>query len=268
MMPALLALLILMVGYGMTTDSFGAAVSFLFQPDFSKLTTGAVLTALGHAFFTLSLASATMIAYGSYLPARISIPRSACVIALIDTAVALLAGLAIFPIVFANGLEPGAGPGLVFQTLPLAFAQMPGGHFFGSVFFILLVFAAWTSSISLLESSVEWLEEKGLSRAAAAITGGVAAWALGLASLLSLNLWSQFQPLGLGKTIFDLLDYLTANIMMPLAGLLTAIFAGWILSRNISEQELQNAAGYRLWRFLIRYVAPVAVLAIALYNLI
>jgi NSS family neurotransmitter:Na+ symporter len=145
---------------------------------------------------------------------------------------------------------------------------MPGGHFFGSVFFILLVFAAWTSSISLLESSVEWLEEKGLSRAAAAITGGVAAWALGLASLLSLNLWSQFQPLGLGKTIFDLLDYLTANIMMPLAGQLTAIFGGGILSRNISEQELQNAAGYRLWRFLIRYVAPVAVLAIALYNLI
>lgn len=273
LMPALLALLILMVGYGMSTDAFGAAVSFLFRPDFSELSTSAVLTALGHAFFTLSLVSATMIAYGSYLPAKVSITRSAFVIAIMDTAVALLAGLAIFPIVFANGLEPGAGPGLVFQTLPLAFGQMLGGIFFGSVFFILLVFAAWTSSISLLESTVEWLEEKGLGRVSAAIAGGLAAWTLGLASLLSLNLWSDVHPLAMferfaDKTLFDLLDYLTANIMMPLAGLLTAVFAGWVLSRRASAEELDAGAGYPLWRFLIRYVAPVGIVLIGLYNLI
>lgn len=272
LMPALLVLLLVMVAYGFTTGGFGAAAAFLFWPDFSKLSTAGVLTALGHAFFTLSLASATMVAYGSYLPKSVSIPRSALIIALMDTVVALLAGLAIFPIVFANGLEAGAGPGLVFQTLPLAFGQMPLGTLIGTLFFILLVFAAWTSSISLLESTVEWLEEKGFGRKAAAVTGGLAAWTVGLASLLSLNLWAGVHPLGMfetfaDKTVFDLLDYVTANLMMPLAGLLTAVFAGWVLSRRVSEAELGAGVGYRLWRFLVRFVAPVGVVLIFVYNL-
>lgn len=148
LMPALFVLLLLVVGYAMTTSHFGQAAAFLFQPDFSKLTTSGVLVALGHAFFTLSLGMAVMMAYGSYLPKKISIAKTSITVSVIDTGVALLAGLAIFPIVFANGLEPGAGPGLIFQTLPLAFGQMPMGTLFGTLFFVLLIFAAWTSGIS------------------------------------------------------------------------------------------------------------------------
>ncbi|MBC7184837.1 MAG: sodium-dependent transporter, partial [Marinobacter sp.] len=170
LMPALFILLLVAVGYATTTGHFGQAVSFLFQPDFSKLSISGVLIALGHAFFTLSLGMAIMMAYGSYLGRDVSIGRTAVIVGITDTAVALLAGLAIFPVVFANSLEPGAGPGLIFQTLPLAFGQMPMGSLFGTLFFILLVFAAWTSAISLLEPVVEWVEEKvALGRTASTI---------------------------------------------------------------------------------------------------
>ena len=193
-------------------------------------------------------------------------------IAGVDPLVALMAGLAIFPIVFANGLEPGAGPGLVFQTLPIAFGQMPGGQIIGTLFFIMLVVAAWTSSISLLEALVEWLGEKNISRKAAAIGGGGAAWLLGITTVLSFNVWSGFHPLSWigrfeGMTLFDLYDYLTANIMLPLGALLTALFAGWILAREVSRTELQSEKFYGVWRVLIRYVAPVGILVIFLANL-
>ncbi|MCW8868797.1 MAG: sodium-dependent transporter, partial [Marinobacter sp.] len=213
LMPALFVLLLIVVGYAMTTGHFGQAAAFLFQPDFSKLTTSGILVALGHAFFTLSLGMAVMMAYGSYLPKNISIAKTSITVSVIDTGVALLAGLAIFPIVFANGLEPGAGPGLIFQTLPLAFGQMPMGSLFGTLFFVLLIFAAWTSGISLLEPIVEWLEErKGMNRTVSTLGAGFVCWGLGIASILSLNLWSDFAPLGFvpmleGKTIFDLLDF-------------------------------------------------------------
>ena len=163
LMPALFILLLMVVGYATTTGHFGEAVSFLFNPDFSALTVNGVLVALGHAFFTLSLGMAIMMAYGSYLSRDVSIGRTAVSVAIMDTVVALLAGLAIFPVVFANGLEAGAGPGLIFQTLPLAFGNMPMGTLFGTLFFVLLLFAAWTSGISLLEPVVEWIEEKPAS---------------------------------------------------------------------------------------------------------
>jgi NSS family neurotransmitter:Na+ symporter len=192
-----------------------------------------------------------------------------------DTGVALLAGLAIFPLVFANGLEPGAGPGLIFQTLPLAFGQMPFGSLFGTLFFVLLVFAAWTSAISLLEPLVEWLEERrGLNRMIGTLGAGVAAWLLGIGSILSLNEWSGFAPLGMfaifeGKTIFDLLDYLTANILLPLGGLLVAIFVGWFMARQALENELSlGGRGFRLWYGVLRYVTPVAVAIVFIYNLV
>ncbi|MBQ93767.1 MAG: sodium-dependent transporter, partial [Marinobacter sp.] len=195
LMPALFVLLLIVVGYAMTTGHFGQAAAFLFQPDFSKLTTSGILVALGHAFFTLSLGMAVMMAYGSYLPKNISIAKTSITVSVIDTGVALLAGLAIFPIVFANGLEPGAGPGLIFQTLPLAFGQMPMGSLFGTLFFVLLIFAAWTSGISLLEPIVEWLEErKGMNRTVSTLGAGFVCWGLGIASILSLNLWSDFAP--------------------------------------------------------------------------
>ena len=274
LMPALFVLLLIVVGYAMTSGGFGRAAAFLFQPDFSKLTTSGVLVALGHAFFTLSLGMAVMIAYGSYLPKDISIAKTSITVSIIDTGVALLAGMAIFPIVFANGLEPGAGPGLIFQTLPLAFGQMPMGSFFGTLFFVLLIFAAWTSGISLLEPIVEWLEEqKGMNRTVSTIGAGLVCWALGIASILSLNLWSDFAPLSFvptleGKTIFDLLDFFTANILLPLGGLLVAIFAGWVMSRQAVKKELALSPGaFRLWHGTLRFVTPVAVAAVFVYNL-
>ncbi len=275
LMPALFVLLLIVVGYAMTTGHFGQASAFLFQPDFSKLTTSGILVALGHAFFTLSLGMAVMMAYGSYLPKKISIARTSITVSIIDTGVALLAGLAIFPIVFANGLEPGAGPGLIFQTLPLAFGQMPMGSLFGTLFFVLLIFAAWTSGISLLEPIVEWLEERqGLNRTVSTLGAGFVCWALGIASILSLNLWSDFAPLGFipmleGKTIFDLLDFFTANIMLPLGGLLVALFAGWIMSREAMEQELSLSPGmFNLWFVTLRFITPVAVAVVFIYNLV
>jgi NSS family neurotransmitter:Na+ symporter len=274
LMPALFVLLLIVVGYAMTTGHFGQAAAFLFQPDFSKLTTSGVLVALGHAFFTLSLGMAVMMAYGSYLPKKISIAKTSITVSVIDTGVALLAGLAIFPIVFANGLEPGAGPGLIFQTLPLAFGQMPMGSLFGTLFFVLLIFAAWTSGISLLEPIVEWLEEqKGMNRTVSTLAAGVVCWALGIASILSLNLWADFAPLGFipmleGKTIFDLLDFFTANILLPLGGLLVALMAGWVMSKPAMEKELALSPGtFNLWFVTVRFITPIAVGVVFIYNL-
>ncbi|HCR44957.1 MAG TPA: sodium-dependent transporter [Marinobacter hydrocarbonoclasticus] len=274
LMPALFVLLLIVVGYAMTTGHFGQAAAFLFQPDFSKLTTSGVLVALGHAFFTLSLGMAVMMAYGSYLPKKISIAKTSITVSVIDTGVALLAGLAIFPIVFANGLEPGAGPGLIFQTLPLAFGQMPMGSLFGTLFFVLLIFAAWTSGISLLEPIVEWLEEqKGMNRTVSTLAAGVVCWALGIASILSLNLWADFAPLGFipmleGKTIFDLLDFFTANVLLPLSGLLTAVFVGWFVAKESLKSDLALQGGaFTLWYNLIRFVTPIAVAIVFFYNL-
>jgi len=287
LMPALLVLLIVLVGYAMSEGAFVQGLEFLFTPDFDKLfkvceevageqrcryTGSPVLVAMGHAFFTLSLGMGAIMVYGSYMPSTTSIARSAILIALLDTLVALLAGMAIFPIVFGNGLEPGAGPGLIFQTLPIAFGAMPGGRFFGSLFFILLVFAAWTSAISLIEPAAAWLvENMKMSRVRAAIWVGAAVWLLGLATVFSFNLWADVKPLSMfqnfrDSTVFDLLDYLTANIMLPLGGLMIAVFAGWFMSRasTVDELGMGDRAGYRLWRWVTRYITPVAVIIVFL----
>lgn len=268
LMPALFVLLLVMVGYAMTTGHFAQGVAFLFQPDFSELPPEAILTALGHAFFSLGVGMGVMIAYGSYLPRDFSITQAAVIISIMDTVVALLAGLAIFPIVFANNLAPGEGPGLIFQTLPLAFGHMPGGLFFGTLFFILLVFAAWTSSIGQLEPVVEWLEEHhGVKRRTAALGAGFVIWLLGIASVLSFNLWSEITLLG--RTVFDMLDFLTGSILMPLTGLLVALFAGWAMSKASTQEELGlRGTGYQVWYFLIRYVAPIGVMVVFVYQLI
>ncbi len=227
---------------------------------------------MGHAFFTLSLGMGAIMVYGSYLPQDASITKTTFMIAGADTAVALTAGMVIFPIVFGNGLEPGCGPGLIFQTLPLAFGHMPGGIFFGTLFFILLTFAAWTSSISLIEPAVAWLvENRNMDRMKASVIMGIACWLLGLLTVFSFNLWSELHPLGMfetfrDSTIFDLLDYLTANIMLPLGGLLIAIFSVWIMHEDASVDELAMGTGftYRVWHFLVRYVTPIAVIIVFL----
>jgi NSS family neurotransmitter:Na+ symporter len=265
LMPGLLLILVLLVGYSITNGDFDRGLAFLFTPDFSKLSTDAILTAMGHAFFTLSLGMGAIMVYGSYLPREISIARTTFMVAGADTAVALLAGMAIFPIVFANGLEPGSGPGLIFQTLPLAFGQMPGGNVIGALFFIMLVFAAWSSAISLIEPAIAWLvENAGMSRGRASVLGGLVTWFTGVGTVLSFNLWSDAK--WFDKTFFDLLDFLTANIMLPLGGVLIAIFAAWVMRRDSSKDELEmgDGPGFELWHFLVRFLAPIAVVLVFL----
>ncbi len=268
MMPALFLLLVMLVGYATTTGHFDAGVAFLFRPDFSRLSGEAVLSAMGQAFFSLSLGMGAIMIYGSYLNSQASIAGNTLIIASLDTLVALLAGLAIFPILFAQGLEPQQGTGLIFKILPIAFGQMPGGQLFGTLFFLLLMFAAWTSAISLLEPMVAWLVENlSFGRVRASVLAGVTVWLLGIVCLLSLNAWSEIKVFGLG--FLDLFDFVTANVLLPLGGLLIAVFAGWVLSRGSSMDELAmgERLGYRLWRFLIRYVAPVAVAVVFLHAI-
>jgi NSS family neurotransmitter:Na+ symporter len=267
LMPMLVLLLLVMVAYGVYSDAdFGAGVRFLFEPDFSELTAQGVLIAIGQAFFTLSLGMGAIMAYGAYLPQDASIGRTAATVVAADTFVALLAGLAIFPIVFGFGLAADAGPGLIFQTLPIAFGQMPGGIFFGTLFFLLLVFAAWTSSISLMEPAVAWaVENRGVTRPVAAAIIGAIIWFLGIGTVLSFNLWSDITFLA--GTIFDNVEYLTENLMLPLGGVLIAIFAGWVMSRGSTAEELGLGTGvlYKLWLFFIRYIAPAAVVVTFLH---
>ena len=268
LMPSLFVLLIILVGYAMSMGSFSEGVSFLFTPDFSKLTGDGVLIAMGHAFFTLSLGMGAIMVYGAYLPKDTSIATTTFFIAGADTLVALLAGLAIFPIVFSNNLEPGSGPGLIFETLPIAFGHMPGGTFFGTLFFVLLTFAAWSSAISMIEPAVTWLvENKGMSRLKASVYSGFITWLVGIGTVLSFNEWSGVKLFD--KTFFDLLDYLTANIMLPLGGLLIAIFAGWLLPGIVSKDELNIAkpSYYKLWLFLVRWVTPAAVIVVFLKSI-
>lgn len=268
LMPLLGVLLLIMVGYAMTTGNFFiAGLSFLFRPDFSQIDGGAVLTAMGHAFFTLSLGMGTLMVYGAYLPRTISIARTSVYIAIADTVVALLAGMAIFPLVFANGLEPGSGPGLIFQTLPIAFGSMPGGWLFGILFFILLVFAALTSSISLVEPLVAWLvESRKWSRIKASAYSGIGIWALGISVAFSFNIWSDFTIFD--KTIFDALDYLTSNLLLPIGGFFIAVFAGWAMQQNNVQNELKMPSiTYKIWKFLIRYIAPTSVCLVFLHAL-
>jgi NSS family neurotransmitter:Na+ symporter len=269
LMPALFLLLVVMVIYAAEAGEFGTGFAYMFSPDFAKLGSRfgeAVLSAMGQAFFSLSLGMGAIMIYGSYLNSRASIGQNAIIIAAMDTLVALLAGLAIFPVVFANGLEPNSGPGLIFQTLPIAFGQMPFGGLFGAAFFVLLVFAAWTSAISLLEPMTAWLvENRGFSRPRAAALGAVAVWLLGIGCLLSLNVWSGVTVFG--KGFLDLFDYLTANILLPLGGVLIAVFAGWIMRRASSVDELdlgERSLGYRAWLLLVRFVAPACVILVFL----
>lgn len=266
MMPLLFLILVVLLGYSMSTDGFGAGFEFLFSFDFSKLTGESIIVALGHAFFTLSLGMGAIMAYGAYMPKKSSIGKTVLTVAFLDTLIALIAGLVIFPIVFSNGLEAGAGPGLLFQTLPLAFSHMPGGTLFGTLFFILVAFAALSSAISLGEPVVAWaVESKGMSRVAAASWIGIVIWILGIGTILSFNLWSEYKLFG--KTLFDTLDFLTANIMLPLGGLLIAVFVGWAMNKADVKEEVKMGSPlmYTIWRFVLMFIAPVAV-AIVLVN--
>ena len=262
MMPALVLVLVILVGYGVTTGAAGRAAEFLFTPNWSAINGQVVLAALGHAFFTLSLGMGIMTAYGAYLGQDVNLLGTARTVVLLDTTIALMAGMAIFPLVFSHHLEPSAGPGLIFVTLPIAFGNMTGGTVLGALFFILLSFAALTSSMSLLEPVVALLEEKTpLGRKSATLVAGSVIWLLGVASLLSFNHWSDIQIMG--NNIFDFLDKLTSKFMLPLTGLGIIIFAGWFMNQDSIRRELGlEGLGYTIWRIVSRFVAPLAVIAV------
>lgn len=267
MMPGLALMLVVLVGYAFTSGSFGAGFDFLFHFDASKITGEALLAALGHAFFTLSLASGAILTYGSYMPDGQPVARTAFVVAFCDTCVALLAGLAIFPIIFAYGMSPSAGPGLIFMSLPLAFQQMPFGTAFGVLFFTMVSIAALTSAISMIEATVAYLNEKhGISRLRAAMGSGAVLLVISLLAMFSFNLLAGWTPLG--KSFFDWLDYLTSRWMMPLGGIFMVVLAGYVLRCEIMRDELGlPPAGYALWLFMVRYVSPVLILMVFLHAL-
>ncbi|MBP5979579.1 MAG: sodium-dependent transporter [Halomonas sp.] len=268
LMPALVVLLLVLVGYGMASGYFGEALTFMFSPDWEALDGGVVLAAMGQAFFTLSLGMGIMMAYGSYLGEDVNLISTARTVIILDTAIALLAGLAIFPIVFANGLSASEGPGLIFVTLPLAFGNMSGGTILGLMFFLLLTFAALTSAISLLEPVVETLEERTpLSRTGSTLVSGIAVWVLGVAALLSFNVWSDVLLFGLN--IFDFLDTFTSKILLPLTGLGAIIFFSICLDKEEARKELRlDIYDFTLWNLLAKYVAPLGVIVVFLTGLI
>jgi neurotransmitter:Na+ symporter, NSS family len=267
MMPGLALMLVVLVGYAFNSGNFNAGFDFLFHFDASKITGEALLAALGHAFFSLSLASGAILTYGSYIPDGQSIARTTFMVAICDTCVALLAGLAIFPIIFANGMSPSAGPGLIFMSLPLAFQQMPLGTVFGVLFFAMVSIAALTSAIGMIEATVAYLNEKyGISRFKGAAAAGVVLLLLSLLAMLSFNLMAGWTPLG--KSLFDWLDYLSSRWMMPLGGILMVLLAGYALRSEIMRDELNlPPLGYALWLFMVRYVCPVLIMMVFLHAL-
>lgn len=266
LIPSLFAILLILLGYSMSVGDMQSAAHFMFSPDFSKITPVAVLSALGHAFFSLSLGMGAVMVYGSYLQRNVSIARTSIYIALADTMLGLLVGLAIYSLVFDNQLAPNAGPGLIFQTLPIAFGHMPGGGLIGVLFFTLVAFAAWTSAISLVEPAVAWIiENTSIKRRQAAWSLGVMVWLLGVAVVLSFNKWSHIKIV-FGLNIFDTLDKLTSTILLPLGGLLMAIFAGYFMKKNHVQDELRlNNSGFKLWQWSNNYIAPIAIAGVFLY---
>lgn len=268
LIPALFSILLVLLGYSMSVGDMQTAYQFMFSLDFSKLTPTVVLSALGHAFFSLSLGMGSVMVYGSYLQKNVSIARTTIYIALADTMLGLLVGLAIYSLVFANQLEPSAGPGLIFQTLPIAFGHMPWGNLIATLFFMLVAFAAWTSAISLVEPAIAWIvENTRIRRKTAAFFLGLTIWLLGVAVVLSFNEWKEVKIV-FGLNIFESLDKLTSTILLPLGGLLMAIFAGYFMKKDHVQDEL-NLAGYKfkLWQMTNNYIAPIAIAAVFLYLL-
>ncbi len=295
LMPGFFVLLLLLTVVALLRGDASAAVNFLFAPDFDKLAdqfaNGQILiSAVGQAFFSVGLGAALMITYGLYVGRDQNIPKAARLIAFADTGVALVAGLAIFPIVFAFGLEPSQGPGLMFVTLPIAFNQMAFGGVVSIAFFFMAFFAAFTSAISLFEACVAYFGgAKGLSaterrtrrkKGAALTATGI--FVIGIANVYSIqpldadegfwNTWYPLEwvPLFSGKTLFDVLDVMTTNILMPAGALFTSIFVGYVLSRNDSREELSQLshAQYQVWRFLVRYICPAFIFLILLWGAI
>ena len=273
LMPLLLVIIIILDIRALTLPGAMKGIDFLFKPDFSKLSAEGILVALGHAFFSLSLGMGTMITYGSYIEKKENLGTTTLQVSIADTVIALLAGVAIFPAVFAFGIEPAAGPGLVFVTLPNVFQQMPGGYLFAILFFVLLAVAALTSAISILEVVVAYfVEELNMTRHVATVVAAVAIGIVGVFASLSMGPLSNFTVPLFGRNIFDSLDFLSANILLPLGGMFICAFVGWYLKYEKTYDEVSNSgklkAGYMpLYMFLAKFLAPIAVALVFLNGL-
>jgi NSS family neurotransmitter:Na+ symporter len=272
--PALLALLCILVIYSLTTGDVRRGLTFAFKPNFASLDAQVVLAAVGQAFYATGAGQAMMLAYGAYIDRGTSVVRTSLVITASILVVSILSTLMIFPLVFGYGLNPAEGPELVFKVLARVFTEMPGGRAVGALFFLLLVLAALMPSIAALEPSVAWLIQRfRLGRAAAVTVAGGSAWVLGIASVLSFNRWSAWHPLGFlpifaHKTVFDVFDYSTANILLPAGVFLTSIFVGWRVSDLFADEPAGTtsfARGACLW--LLRIVVPIAILWIFIATL-
>jgi len=272
MMPILLSILVILIIRGVTMEGASKGLAFLWVPDWSKINGSSVLVALGHAFFTLSLGMGAMLTYGSYMSKKDSVVSAAFQVVVLDTAIALMAGVAIFTAVFASGLDPAAGPGLIFQTLPAVFSGMVGGVFFSFLFFLLLAIAALTSAISLLEVVVAYfVDEKAWNRRNAVLTFGGSIYLLGIPSALSFNILADYTFMG--KTFFDIVDYLASNVLLPFGGLMIAIFVGWIWSRTAVMEAVKEGAedlfenypwAEGVWMLFLKFIAPVLITLVLL----
>ena len=274
MMPILFILLLILMIRGLTLEGSDKGIKFLLHPDWTKINAQAILIALGHAFFTLSLGMGAMLTYGSYMSKKDNLPAAATEIVFLDTLIALIAGVAIFTAVFSVGLDPSAGPGLIFHTLPSVFVKMPGGYIFSILFFILLTIAALTSSISLLQVVVTYFEdERGWPRHKATIVFTILIFLFGVPSALSYNVLSDSTLFG--KNFFDIVDFLASNIILPLGGLFIAIFVAWVwgfdkalVSLKEGAENLFNNSPWiiTVWKIFLRYLSPILIFLVLLHS--
>ena len=275
MMPILLILLLVLMIRGLTLEGAENGMKFLWDPDWSKINPQSVLIALGHAFFTLSLGMGAMLTYGSYMSKKTNVPTSALQIVILDTVIALIAGIAIFTSVFAVGLDPAAGPGLIFHTLPSVFIKMPGGYIFSILFFVLLSIAALTSSISLLQVVVSYFtDERGWPRHKAVIILASFITLLGIPSALSFNVLADFKIFD--KNFFDIIDFIASNVLLPLGGLLISIFVAWVWGFDKALVNLREGAEnlfdnnplvIKFWQIFLRYFAPILIFLVLLHSI-
>ncbi|MDV7141723.1 sodium-dependent transporter [Tropicimonas sp. TH_r6] len=269
LMPLFFVILLALVARSVTLPGAEKGLEFFLAPDFSSISPHTVIAALGQAFFSLSLGMAILLTFGSYVDRQTNLGKSVVQIACLDTLVAILAGLAILPAVFAFNLDPAAGPGLTFVTLPTVFNSMPGGYFFAIIFFVLLTIAALTSSISILEPVVAFFTNMGLSRKTATIGSGVLIFLLGIPSSLSVGIWSDVHFIK-GQGFLDSASWLTDKLLLPIGGLLICIFAGWIIAPMMTREVSGDGAPgvlSKAWLFILRFVAPVAIFLILLSGL-
>jgi NSS family neurotransmitter:Na+ symporter len=274
LMPVLIGLMVLLAIYSVMSGGLSATLRFLIFVDTSRLTAKVALEALGLGFFSIGVGLAIMVTYAAFAGQEINLKQVSIVTIVGDTVISFLAGFAIFPIVFANQLDPAAGPGLLFITLPLAFARLPFGTVAAAAFFVLLVIAALASAISMLEMAAAWFRRVARwSQPRSAVAAGALCWLAGIASVLSFNLWAGWYPMSFvpsfaTASVFDLLDHLTSNIMLPVGGFALSVFAGWILPAGLLVDELSlHPKTVALLRMLLRYIVPCGIAAVTFGHL-